>query len=49
MKNQQKAILEGLILESLALERELEEYKKNVSFSLQVQVKISWGGKYDAE
>ncbi|NXG96262.1 CC148 protein, partial [Loxia leucoptera] len=29
MKNQQKAILEGLILESLALERELEEYKEN--------------------
>ncbi|NXP89900.1 CC148 protein, partial [Passerina amoena] len=28
MKNQQKAILEGLILESLALERELEEYKE---------------------
>ncbi|NXI75210.1 CC148 protein, partial [Rhipidura dahli] len=30
MKKQQKAVLEGLILESLALERELEEYKKNV-------------------
>ncbi|NWT24030.1 CC148 protein, partial [Cardinalis cardinalis] len=29
MKNQQKAILEGLILKSLALERELEEYKEN--------------------
>ncbi|XP_064291455.1 coiled-coil domain-containing protein 148 isoform X6 [Passer domesticus] len=29
MKNQQKAILEGLILESLALERELEEHKEN--------------------
>ncbi|NXL25049.1 CC148 protein, partial [Setophaga kirtlandii] len=29
MKNQQKAILEGLILESLALERQLEEYKEN--------------------
>ncbi|KAL9848139.1 LOW QUALITY PROTEIN: coiled-coil domain-containing protein 148 [Geothlypis trichas] len=29
MKNQQKAILEGLILESLALERELKEYKEN--------------------
>ncbi|NXY34471.1 CC148 protein, partial [Pomatorhinus ruficollis] len=29
MKKQQKAILEGLILESLALERELEEYKGN--------------------
>ncbi|KAF2978254.1 hypothetical protein EK904_000588, partial [Melospiza melodia maxima] len=29
MKNQQKAILEGLILESLALERELEECKEN--------------------
>ncbi|XP_041897034.1 coiled-coil domain-containing protein 148 isoform X2 [Corvus kubaryi] len=29
MKKQQKAILEGLILESLALERELEEYKEN--------------------
>ncbi|NXU20196.1 CC148 protein, partial [Pardalotus punctatus] len=28
-KKQQKAILEGLILESLALERELEEYKEN--------------------
>lgn len=34
MKKQQKAILEGLILESLALERELEECKENVSFSL---------------
>lgn len=33
MKKQQKAILEGLILESLALERELEEFKENVSFS----------------
>ncbi|NWW63568.1 CC148 protein, partial [Ifrita kowaldi] len=33
MKKQQKAILEGLILESLALERELKEYKENVSFS----------------
>ncbi|NXO30588.1 CC148 protein, partial [Cisticola juncidis] len=30
MKKQQKAILEGLILESLALERELEEYVENV-------------------
>ncbi|NXO84223.1 CC148 protein, partial [Sitta europaea] len=29
MKKQQKAILEGLILESLALESELEEYKEN--------------------
>ncbi|XP_063257165.1 coiled-coil domain-containing protein 148 isoform X4 [Prinia subflava] len=29
MKKQQKAILEGLILESLALERELEEYTEN--------------------
>nr|XP_054492663.1 coiled-coil domain-containing protein 148 [Agelaius phoeniceus] len=29
LKNQQKAVLEGLILESLALERELEEYKEN--------------------
>ncbi|NWI05059.1 CC148 protein, partial [Tichodroma muraria] len=29
MKKQQKAILEGLILESLALEKELEEYKEN--------------------
>ncbi|NXM31055.1 CC148 protein, partial [Oxyruncus cristatus] len=29
MKNQQKAVLEGLILESLALERELEDYKAN--------------------
>ncbi|NXP63355.1 CC148 protein, partial [Chloropsis cyanopogon] len=29
MKKQQKAILEGLIRESLALERELEEYKEN--------------------
>ncbi|NWI74088.1 CC148 protein, partial [Dryoscopus gambensis] len=29
MKKQQKAILEGLILESLALERQLEEYKEN--------------------
>ncbi|NXB93307.1 CC148 protein, partial [Vidua chalybeata] len=29
MKKQQKAILESLILESLALERELEEYKEN--------------------
>ncbi|KAM7049815.1 coiled-coil domain-containing protein 148 isoform 3-T3 [Acridotheres tristis] len=29
MKKQQKAILEGLILESLALERELEEFKEN--------------------
>ncbi|NWR52171.1 CC148 protein, partial [Regulus satrapa] len=29
MKKQQKALLEGLILESLALERELEEFKKN--------------------
>ncbi|NWS34662.1 CC148 protein, partial [Polioptila caerulea] len=29
MKKQQKAILEGLILESLALERELKEYKEN--------------------
>ncbi|XP_030134086.4 coiled-coil domain-containing protein 148 isoform X2 [Taeniopygia guttata] len=29
MKKQQKAILEGLILESLALERELEECKEN--------------------
>ncbi|XP_041264166.1 coiled-coil domain-containing protein 148 [Onychostruthus taczanowskii] len=29
MKNQQKAVLEGLILESLALERELEEHKEN--------------------
>ncbi|NXA95185.1 CC148 protein, partial [Melanocharis versteri] len=29
MKKQQKAVLEGLILESLALERELEEYKEN--------------------
>ncbi|NWZ42222.1 CC148 protein, partial [Brachypodius atriceps] len=29
MKKQQKAILEGLILESVALERELEEYKEN--------------------
>ncbi|NXR33734.1 CC148 protein, partial [Zosterops hypoxanthus] len=29
MEKQQKAILEGLILESLALERELEEYKEN--------------------
>ncbi|NWX54180.1 CC148 protein, partial [Promerops cafer] len=28
MKKQQKAILEGLILESLTLERELEEYKE---------------------
>ncbi|NXD43375.1 CC148 protein, partial [Copsychus sechellarum] len=31
MKNQQKAILEGLILESLALERELEKFKENAS------------------
>ncbi|XP_033371861.1 coiled-coil domain-containing protein 148 isoform X4 [Parus major] len=31
MKKQQKAILEGLIPESLALERELEEYKENAS------------------
>ncbi|NXQ58589.1 CC148 protein, partial [Anthoscopus minutus] len=30
MKKQQKAILEGLILESQGLERELEEYKENV-------------------
>ncbi|NXK39533.1 CC148 protein, partial [Piprites chloris] len=29
VKNQQKALLEGLILESLALERELEDYKAN--------------------
>ncbi|XP_071291655.1 coiled-coil domain-containing protein 148 isoform X2 [Agelaius tricolor] len=29
LKNQQKAVLEDLILESLALERELEEYKEN--------------------
>ncbi|NWQ65901.1 CC148 protein, partial [Neopipo cinnamomea] len=29
VKNQQKAVLEGLILESLALERELEDYKAN--------------------
>ncbi|XP_032920054.1 coiled-coil domain-containing protein 148 isoform X2 [Catharus ustulatus] len=29
MKKQQKAILEGLILESLTLERELEEFKEN--------------------
>ncbi|XP_054371450.1 coiled-coil domain-containing protein 148 isoform X3 [Molothrus ater] len=29
LKNQQKAVLEGLILESQALERELEEYKEN--------------------
>ncbi|NWI37735.1 CC148 protein, partial [Picathartes gymnocephalus] len=29
MKKQQKAFLEGLILESLALERELEAYKEN--------------------
>ncbi|NXK88942.1 CC148 protein, partial [Formicarius rufipectus] len=29
VKKQQKAILEGLILESLALERELEDYKAN--------------------
>ncbi|NWV33616.1 CC148 protein, partial [Grantiella picta] len=29
VKKQQQAILEGLILESLALERELEEYKEN--------------------
>ncbi|NXH61453.1 CC148 protein, partial [Rhabdornis inornatus] len=29
MKKQQKAILEGLILESLALERELKEFKEN--------------------
>lgn len=40
MKKQQKAILEGLILESVALERELEEYKENVSFSLEVQVEV---------
>ncbi|NXC62755.1 CC148 protein, partial [Aleadryas rufinucha] len=33
MKKQQKAILEGLNLESLALERELEEYKKNALVS----------------
>ncbi|NXT70308.1 CC148 protein, partial [Chaetops frenatus] len=33
MKKQQKAILEGLILESLALERELEEYKENALVS----------------
>ncbi|KFO10466.1 Coiled-coil domain-containing protein 148, partial [Balearica regulorum gibbericeps] len=33
VKNQQKAILEFLILESLALERELEDYKTKVSFS----------------
>ncbi|NWS81414.1 CC148 protein, partial [Toxostoma redivivum] len=31
MKRQQKAILEGLILESLSLERELEEFKENAS------------------
>ncbi|XP_056352723.1 coiled-coil domain-containing protein 148 [Oenanthe melanoleuca] len=31
MKRQQKAILEGLILESLALERELEKFKGNIS------------------
>ncbi|XP_016155484.1 PREDICTED: coiled-coil domain-containing protein 148 [Ficedula albicollis] len=31
MKKQQKAILEGLILESLALERELEKFKENAS------------------
>ncbi|NXT99728.1 CC148 protein, partial [Buphagus erythrorhynchus] len=29
MKKQQKAILEGLILESLSLERDLEEFKEN--------------------
>ncbi|NWT06702.1 CC148 protein, partial [Mionectes macconnelli] len=29
VKNQQKAVLEGLILESLALERDLEDYKAN--------------------
>ncbi|NXO68882.1 CC148 protein, partial [Phainopepla nitens] len=29
MKKKQKAILEGLLLESLALERELEEFKEN--------------------
>ncbi|NXF83625.1 CC148 protein, partial [Sclerurus mexicanus] len=29
VKKQQKAVLEGLILESLALERELEDYKAN--------------------
>ncbi|NXY55990.1 CC148 protein, partial [Callaeas wilsoni] len=29
MKKQQKAVLEGLMLESLALERELKEYKEN--------------------
>ncbi|XP_064517891.1 coiled-coil domain-containing protein 148 isoform X4 [Pseudopipra pipra] len=29
VKNQQKAVLEGLVLESLALERELEDYKAN--------------------
>ncbi|NXM06706.1 CC148 protein, partial [Tyrannus savana] len=29
VKNQQKAVLEGLTLESLALERELEDYKAN--------------------
>ncbi|NWU15878.1 CC148 protein, partial [Cephalopterus ornatus] len=29
VKNRQKAVLEGLILESLALERELEDYKAN--------------------
>lgn len=40
MKKQQKAILEGLILESVALERELEQHKGNVSFSLEVQVKV---------
>ncbi|NWY63982.1 CC148 protein, partial [Erithacus rubecula] len=33
MKEQQKAILEGLILESLALERELEKFKENASES----------------
>ncbi|NXS84529.1 CC148 protein, partial [Erpornis zantholeuca] len=33
MKKQQKAILEGLILESLALEKELEEYKENALVS----------------
>ncbi|KFW80372.1 Coiled-coil domain-containing protein 148, partial [Manacus vitellinus] len=38
VKNQQKAVLEGLVLESLALERELEDYKANVSFSLYVHV-----------
>ncbi|NWV08527.1 CC148 protein, partial [Ptilonorhynchus violaceus] len=33
VKKQQKAILEGLSLESLALERELEEYKENALVS----------------